>query len=51
MFFLPELPQKAVVVGAGYIAVEFAGILNSFGVQTTLIHRNENLLKAFDRKL
>ena len=50
MFFLPELPQKAVVVGAGYIAVEFAGILNSFGVQTTLIHRNENLLKAFDRE-
>ena len=37
MFFLPELPQKAVVVGAGYIAVENAGILNSFGVQTTLI--------------
>ena len=50
MFFLPELPQKAVVVGAGYIAVEFAGILNSFGVQTTLIHRNENLLKIFDRE-
>ena len=50
MFFLPELPQKAVVVGAGYIAVEFAGILNSFGVQTTLIHRNENLLRAFDRE-
>ena len=50
MFFLPELPQKAVVVGAGYIAVEFAGILNSFGVQTTLIHRNENLLKTFDRE-
>ena len=50
MFFLPELPKKAVVVGAGYIAVEFAGILNSFGVETTLIHRNENLLKTFDRE-
>ncbi len=50
MFFLPELPKRATVVGAGYIAIEFAGIFNSLGIETILIHRNENLLKAFDRE-
>jgi len=34
MFFLDDLPKTAVVVGGGYIAVEFAGILNGLGVET-----------------
>jgi len=51
MFFLDELPKKAVVVGGGYIAVEFAGILNGLGVDTHLVYRGTNLLKSFDREM
>jgi glutathione reductase (NADPH) len=49
MFSLAELPKRAVVVGGGYIAVEFAGILNGLGVETHLIYRGNQLLKSFDR--
>ena len=48
MFFLDKLPNKAVVVGGGYIAVEFAGILNGLGVETHLVYRGPTLLKSFD---
>jgi glutathione reductase (NADPH) len=51
MFFLDELPEKAVVVGGGYIAVEFAGILNGLGVETHLVYRGPHLLKSFDRQM
>ena len=51
MFFLDELPKTAVVVGGGYIAVEFAGILNGLGVETHLVYRGANLLKSFDREM
>ena len=51
MFYLPKLPERAVVVGGGYIAVEFAGILNGLGVDTTLIYRGAKLLKVFDGEL
>ncbi|MEH6354988.1 MAG: glutathione-disulfide reductase [Marinobacter sp.] len=48
MFFLPELPQQAVVWGGGYIAVEFAGILAGLGVKTTLLYRGDLFLRGFD---
>ena len=51
MFFLDDLPNSAVVVGGGYIAVEFAGILNGLGVDTHLVYRGPNLLKSFDREM
>lgn len=47
-FHLPELPKRIVVVGAGYIAVEFAGIFNGLGVDTTLVYRGSNVLRGFD---
>ena len=47
-FHLPELPKRIVVVGGGYIAVEFAGIFNGMGVDTTLVHRGPNVLRGFD---
>ena len=50
-FFLPELPKRALVVGGGYIAVEFAGIFNGLGVDTTLIYRGEEILRGFDGEL
>jgi len=47
-FHLPELPKSIVVVGGGYIAVEFAGIFNGLGVDTTLVYRGPNILRGFD---
>ena len=51
VFYLEQLPQKALVVGGGYIAVEFAGILNGLGVSTELSYRGKQLLKRFDHDL
>ena len=48
MFFLSDLPKRAVVVGAGYIGVEFASILQAFGSQVHLVHRGPDLLRGFD---
>jgi glutathione reductase (NADPH) len=50
-FHLAALPERVVVVGGGYIAVEFASIFNGLGVETTLIYRGSQLLKAFDADL
>ncbi len=45
---LSELPKRLVVVGGGYIAVEFAGIYNAAGVEVTEIIRAANILRGFD---
>jgi glutathione reductase (NADPH) len=50
-FHLSELPRRVVVLGGGYIAVEFASIFNGLGVDTTLVYRGERLLRAFDADL
>ncbi len=47
-FHLPELPKRILIVGGSYIAVEFAGIFNGLGVETTLIYRGANILRGFD---
>jgi glutathione reductase (NADPH) len=47
-FHLPALPKSIVIVGGGYIAVEFAGIFNGLGVDTTLVYRGANILRGFD---
>jgi glutathione reductase (NADPH) len=47
-FQLPQLPKRILVVGGGYIAVEFAGIFSGLGVDTTLIYRGANILRGFD---
>jgi len=47
-FHLPVLPRSIVVVGGGYIAVEFACIFHALGVKTTLVYRGANLLRGFD---
>ena len=47
-FHLPELPKRILIVGGGYIAVEFAGIFNGLGVDTTLMYRGANILRGFD---
>jgi len=48
MFHLETLPARAVIVGGGYIAVEFAGILSGLGVETTLLYRGPLFLRGFD---
>lgn len=50
-FHLEALPRRAVLVGGGYIAVEFASIFNGLGVATTLAHRGAQLLRGFDEDL
>jgi len=50
-FHLSALPKRAIVVGGGYIAVEFAAIFNGLGVETTLSYRGDCLLKVFDNDL
>ena len=47
-FFLKALPRRIVVVGGGYIAVEFASIFNGLGAQTTQLYRRELFLRGFD---
>jgi glutathione reductase (NADPH) len=50
-FHLDELPKRVVVAGGGYIAVEFAGIFNGLGSETTLVYRGEEILRGFDNDL
>ncbi|CAH0178437.1 glutathione-disulfide reductase [Pseudomonas sp. PA-7-1E] len=47
-FFLKELPKRVLVVGGGYIAVEFAGIFHGLGAQTSLLYRGDLFLRGFD---
>jgi glutathione reductase (NADPH) len=47
-FHLSQLPKRMVIVGGGYIAVEFAGIFHGLGVDVTLVYRGPNLLRGFD---
>ena len=48
MFLLEQLPERIVVVGAGFIACEFACILNGLGVAVTQLVRGNHLLRGFD---
>ncbi len=50
-FALPALPRRTAVVGAGYIAVELAGVLHALGSQTHLFIRHETPLRHFDPML
>lgn len=47
-FYLKQLPKRIVVVGGGYIAVEFASIFHGLGAYTTLMYRGEMFLRGFD---
>ena len=50
-FVLERLPRRALVVGGGYVAVEFASIFNGLGVGTLLAYRGPQLLRGFDMEL
>ena len=50
-FHLPAQPRRVMVVGGGYIAIEFAGIFNGLGSSTLLVHHGEELLRGFDGEI
>lgn len=50
-FQLEHQPKRVVVVGAGYIAVELAGIFNTLGTETHLLIRGETVLRNFDHDI
>ncbi|MFT6153384.1 MAG: glutathione reductase (NADPH) [Bermanella sp.] len=47
-FYMETFPKTAVVVGSGYIAVEFSGILNNLGCEVKIASRSGKLLRGFD---
>ncbi len=49
VFHLDEQPESVVVVGGGYIAVEFAGIFNGLGSNTIQVYRGPQILRGFDQ--
>ena len=51
IFHLKKQPKHIVVVGGGYIGIEFAGILAGMGSEVTLVHRSSFVLRGFDRAL
>jgi len=50
-FELESLPKRAAVVGSGYIAAEFGGVLNALGSETTAFLRFDSLIRSFDAML
>ncbi|MFL6689957.1 MAG: glutathione-disulfide reductase [Alphaproteobacteria bacterium] len=50
-FYLPKLPRRVLVVGGGYIAVEFAHIFHGLGCDTTLVYRGDKVLRGFDEDM
>ena len=51
VFDLPELPKRMLIIGGGYIAVEFASIFARLGTEVSLAARGENLLRGFDEDM
>jgi glutathione reductase (NADPH) len=48
-FYLPQLPKRVLVVGGGYIAVEFASIFHGMGAEVSQIYRGDLFLRGFDQ--
>jgi len=51
VFHLPALPKRMLVVGGGYIALEFASVFARLGVAVTVLHRGDNILRGFDEDI
>ena len=51
IFDLPVFPRRLLVVGGGYIAVEFASLFQRLGSQVTMVMRGPNLLRGFDEDM
>lgn len=51
VFYLKQLPKRCLVVGGGYIAIEFASIFHGLGCATSLAYRGDQFLRGFDQSL
>ena len=51
VFHLDALPKRVVIQGAGYIALEFAGIFNALGCMVTVVNRSDAILRGYDQSL
>ena len=51
IFYLKEQPKRIVCVGGGFIALEFAQIMDGLGSETTLMYRGDLILRGFDRDM
>ncbi|HEX7662887.1 MAG TPA: glutathione-disulfide reductase [Polyangiaceae bacterium] len=51
VFHLEEIPKRAVIIGAGYIANEFAGIFHELGAHVTLVNRTGDILRQYDQEI
>ncbi|MCB2080731.1 MAG: glutathione-disulfide reductase [Novosphingobium sp.] len=51
VFHLEKFPKRVVIQGAGYIAMEFAGIFNALGAQVTVVNRSDVILRSYDETL
>ncbi|MGC1270587.1 MAG: glutathione-disulfide reductase [Croceibacterium sp.] len=49
VFHLAQQPKRLVVVGGGYIALEFAGVFNALGSEVTVVNRSDVILRGYDR--
>jgi glutathione reductase (NADPH) len=50
-FLLEQLPRRILIVGGGYVALEFANIFHGLGVDTRIVHRGDRMLRGFDDDL
>jgi glutathione reductase (NADPH) len=50
-FLLPELPRRLLIVGGGYVALEFANVFHGLGSETRIVHRGDRMLRGFDDDL
>lgn len=50
-FHLDQLPKRLLIAGGGYIANEFAGVFNEFGVKVTLVNRSDAILRGYDAQI
>jgi len=50
-FLLKELPKRILIVGGGYVALEFANIFHNLGAATRIVHRGDRMLRGFDDDL
>jgi len=51
MFHLDAIPKRAVIAGGGYIANEFAGILDQFACEVTVVNRGDRILRHYDEQV
>ena len=50
-FLLEKFPRRVLIVGGGYVALEFANIFHGLGAETRIVHRGDRILRGFDDDL